>query len=176
MKFISKKLFTTFKITQNNNLIHEFNSQNANVNWSLASYLINPKGLVTINKLTQTNQQTAEISTVLLKTSKELGPVKFNQFYRKMGKLISQSEEIFIQSGKVEGKPVNIISSEKEAIQSVISDKNYEFTDNFDSNSTAVLLLTKGELNVKKFAFSDKEQKVVLTNFTGGLKDVLSNI
>ena len=136
-------------------------SPNLNFNWSLAKLFIQAKS-VKHNTITSSSKSTND-EAVVVKTAKQVGNVKFTNYLRKMGKIISSGNEVYIETGSVNGKTVNIVSSEKDTLAEVsgLLDKSTGTGDAIN-----VLVLSKGELDVKKFVLYDADAKVALSNTT----------
>lgn len=160
---ITRRYFSSqISLTSNGKTVHTFPLKSANINWELAKVWINPKGSVVVNTLSK--ESAGDDTTAPKKlTSKEVGIVKFTQYFRKIGKIISASQTIYVQQGVIGGKQVQIVSNEKDTLQSL--NGLFESQSEIEgSDKISILHLTKGELNVNPFIIADKDQKVILSN------------
>lgn len=158
--FFFNKRFSTVTVSRFGKNIMNFQTQDAKVNWQLARLFITPQNNVHSNKVSSGSG--SENEQAVNKTSKDVGIVKFNNYLRKMGKIISHSSDVYVQSGVYEGKNVRVVSAEKEsvsALSSLLSSQESSQEGNVD-----IVVLTKGELAVKKFILSDKDSGIIITN------------
>lgn len=153
------------KLTSKNNTILNFNSDECSKNWKLSKHWIYPKNIIYNKVDSKSNNINNDNATPKIITHKSLGNIKYIQYYRKMGKIISNKENVYINSGILDGKKVEIISSEEDSIvflSDILKDKS-----NIDINSKdsiSIIYLVKNELNVDPFIISSSEEKVILTN------------
>lgn len=155
------KFFSTIRLTLRGNTLKSFDNQVANTNWELSKNWVNPLNSVHINSLSASSSG-ATSSQPKIVEHKQLGNVKFTQFYRKMGKIISQADNVYVQTGKIGDLKVKIISSEKDSIEGVSSILDSKANDS--EVNVSILYLTKGELDVNPFIITSAEEKVVLSN------------
>ncbi len=163
---ISKRLYGTINlVSKNNEILYSMSNEKAALNWYLAKYHIIPSNHIEINTIPiSTSSEDTQVDSTIPKiiSTKEKGVVKFTQFYRKFGKLISQGNPVYVMSGESNGKNIKIISSEKDSLEEVST--LIEKQDDIKNSAITILYLTKDELNVKPFIFTNPEEKVILTN------------
>lgn len=172
----SKKTFTRTNLMQNKEILRSFNDNEVALNWSLAKLFVNAKNKVSVNNL-EASKDNSDSEVPTTKTLKEIGLVKFINYQRKIGKLLSQQPEIYVQTGKVNGKDIRVISSEKD-VSANYSSLFEAKTDSNSEYSLDILVMTKGELNVKPFLLSNPEGKIVITNSknVNYIKELISKI
>lgn len=160
--YYQKRSFSSIILSsKSGELLKSLNESSIKINWALAKYFINAKSNVEVNKLIA-NQSISDDTQTKVISLKEKGAVKFNQFLRKMGKIISQGEKIYVESGISNGKNIKIISSEIDSIKDISS--MIESKTELSNNDISILYLTKDELNVKPFIFFSSDDKIILTN------------
>ncbi len=171
-----KMSFSTIRlVSKTGDILHSLNQHTVKINWALAKYFINAKSNVEINKLTP-NQSITDDQVTKVISLKEKGAVKFNQFLRKMGKIISQGNTIYVESGVSNGKNIKIISSEDDSIKDISS--LIESKSDLSNNDISIIFLTKDELNVKPFIFYSTEDRIILSNSknTTALKEIIQKL
>lgn len=163
-KLCYKKFNSQVKLSQGEKVIKTIDLNKAAVNWSLARLFITPQNEVIVNGLNQSNQDIQSEEKPVVKSIKDLGIVKFNNYLRKIGIIISSQSNIFVQTGKVGNTNTRIISGEKDSISSLSSIFNDKLNYDVDSSYTDVVVMTQGELKVKPFIIFDSEKKIIVTN------------
>lgn len=172
MKNICFKYFSTITLRTNKNTL-KVDLSKASLNWALAKFNITTKGEIKLNEV----KASSSLDTVVpSKTIENMNDDKLKLYQRKLGKLISSNEKVFVNSISVDGKNVVLISSEEDSIASLSN--NSSFNSKYEDDSIKVLVLTKGELNVEKFGIVDKKQRLIMTNSVNStyLKDLVSKI
>lgn len=156
----TKKHFSQITLQTNQSTV-SFNTSQSKVNWSLARLYINPRNKVSVDQFTAGKGETSESVTPVIKTIKDLGNIKFNNYLRKMGKIVSLSEEIYVQNGKLGNANIRVVSNEKDTMKSVVGaiESNDSVADSID-----ILVVTQGELKVNPFILYDKDSRIILTN------------
>ena len=172
MKNICFKYFSTITL-KTQNKITKVDLIKADLNWVLAKYNITTKGDIRLNEV-KPSSSTEEV--VPKNTIENMNEDRLKLYQRKLGKLISSSENVYVNSISIEGKKVVLISSEQDSIASLSN--NSSFNGSYENESIKVLVLTKGELNVEKFGIIDKKQKLIMTNSVNAsyLKDLVNKI
>lgn len=177
LKYLIKKYYGNVNLIKNNQVIYSMSNEISSQNWELSKYHILSKKKIVLNPFENQSSTNTNSDLPKLISLKEKGNVKFTQYFRKMGKIISSADEIFIEKGVVSGKETKVISSEKDSLHEIIS-----LFDNVNSNGfkseVTVLYLTKGELNVPGFIFVNANDKIILTNSKNvtALKEAIEKI
>jgi hypothetical protein len=170
------KAFTRTTLVQNKEVLRSYNDSEVALNWSLSKLFIHSnKYLINTIEAGKENHDSEEAPVV--KTIKEVGLLKFMNYQRKMGKIITDQSEIYIQMGKLGEKNIRIISTEKDTITKYTS--LLESKLNLNSQPALdIVVMTKGELKVKPFVLSNPDAKVIITNSTNVnfVKDLISKI
>lgn len=165
--YFSKKAFNNLNLNHKPEEINIISShQEILLNWKLSRVHVTPRNKVSLNAISPENKNDIPVDdkTPVIKTPKEIGSLKFSNYLRKMGKLISFSPEVFVQTGKISNINVRCISNEKDLLSAFISKIEGVNKDFEDEPVIDVLMMTKGELNVGPFILADKDKKVILTN------------
>lgn len=172
MKNICFKYFSTITL-KTQSKITKVDLIKADLNWALAKYNITTKGDIRLNEV-KPSSSTDEV--VPKNTIENMNEDRLKLYQRKLGKLISSSDNVYVNSISIEGKKVVLISSEQDSIASLSN--NSSFNGSYENESIKVLVLTKGELNVEKFGIIDKKQKLIMTNSVNAsyLKDLVNKI
>jgi len=173
-----KSFSSQIKLSQDNNVIKTIDLGKAKLNWSLAKLYITPQQGNEIHVNSLSSNSSNDSTAPVVKSVKELGLVKFNNYLRKIGMIISSEKNIYVQTGVFESTSLRVVSGEKESAQilSSLFEKNEEYNESGDYRD--IVVMTQGELKVKPFIIQDNDRKVIVTNSlnTNELKSALKNL
>ena len=157
------KQFSTIRLKTNNGTL-EYNQIYENSEAILKSQLskswVFPKNSVQYNKITKDSHfdNVSEDKTLVLSVGK-LTQNEFDRFMMKAGRLISNSENVYVQDGILKGKKIRIISSDSQNAARINS--LLEETSKFESSD---ILVYSSNDSDKNYIFFDKNKKIIVTN------------
>lgn len=166
------KLFSTVNLRTFQG-VRTFDDSSLKMNWSLAKYWITSKSKVHFNSIKKEELKNNSANDTVVKTAKvgDITHIQFERFHRKIGALISEADNVYVQQGKVGGKAVRVIGSNKDdvALFSSLFEGSSDLNDFVDVN--VLYLINHPELKTKQFNFYDVDKKIILSS-TNNLESI----